>query len=60
MEMYKRERARLEGELFFFSKMKRFFPRCYHARLRYLARLEVYYFKKDYKTVYEELLEKWN
>lgn len=57
-EMYKKERAALIRALYAIDR--RFFPRCFRARLRYLARLDAMFIGNDVKEVYKEVCKQWN
>lgn len=56
--MYEKERAALIRALYAIDR--RFFPRCFRARLRYLARLDAMFSGNDVKEVYKEVCKQWN
>lgn len=57
-KMYEKERAALIRALYAIDR--RFFPRCFRARLRYLARLDAKFNGNDVKEAYKEVCEQWN
>jgi hypothetical protein len=57
-KMYEKERAALIRALYAIDR--RFFPRCFRARLRYLARLDAIFSGNDVKEVYKEVCKQWN
>ncbi len=57
-DRYIRERARLVNEALKLDR--RFYPRCFRARIRYIARLDAEHDGTDFEATYNRLLKEWN